>query len=342
MRGVDDNISVEQGEEVDEQYVFLEQFPTDRRVENPTVPFLGELPTPLEAGRVIEIEGKVLPFATRFSVNLSCGTNQSNDVALHLNPRFDQNHVVRNSRLGGRWGQEECTSSQRNPFKRGTNFHMLILASEEDFMVAVNGIHFCCYTYRMPKIKVQAVQIHGDAVIFYLDYRMTDAYPEIREDFQVPKITISPKMPLSDNIMDKVIFPLLGNLSTGLLIGQEIEIVGRIKLLPHSFFINLQSSDLTWPHPDVFLHLNPRFLMGSGCCVVLNSWHKGRWGVEQRFPLLFRPGRPFSIKILCKREEYSITVDGVPLGSFSYRSSPHVVNTMFVQGDVVIKEITVS
>lgn len=71
----------------------------------------------------------------RFSVNLACGSTPMSDVAFHLNPRFDQNHVVRNSRLGGRWGHEECTASQRNPFKRGAKFCLIILAVEDGFMV---------------------------------------------------------------------------------------------------------------------------------------------------------------------------------------------------------------
>lgn len=73
----------------------------------------------------------------RFSVNLACGSTPASDVAFHLNPRFDQNYVVRNSRLGGRWGHEECAATQRNPFKRGAKFYLTILAAEDGFMVTV-------------------------------------------------------------------------------------------------------------------------------------------------------------------------------------------------------------
>ena len=41
--------------------------------------------------------------------------------------------------------------------------------------------------------------------------------------------------------------------------GKEIHVIERVKVLPHSFFINLQDSSLVWPHPNIPLHLNPRF-----------------------------------------------------------------------------------
>jgi hypothetical protein len=95
-----------------------------------------------------------------------------------------------------------------------------------------------------------------------------------------------------------------------------------------------------WPHPDITLHVNPRFHTDNK--VIMNSWSKGKWGTEHKYPLLFAPGRPFSMKILCKRDEYSVTVDGVNLGAYRYLSSAHTVNTMYIEGDVFIKEVTVS
>jgi hypothetical protein len=109
-----------------------------------------------------------------------------------------------------------------------------------------------------------------------------------------------------------------------------------------SFYVNLQNAMHMWPHPDIMLHVNPRFYPNAECGVIMNSWSKGKWGTEQKFPLLFRPSRPFSIKILCKQDEYSVMVDGVQLGAYRYLSSLHTVNTMYIQGDVFIKEVTVS
>ena len=74
----------------------------------------------------------------------------------------------------------------------------------------------------------------------------------------------------------------------------------------------------------------------------MNSWSKGTWGAEQSFPLLFRPGRPFSLKIKCNPNEFSVFVDGVAIGSYSYHAASRLIKAMYFQGDVLIKEITIS
>ena len=51
-------------------------------------------------------------------INLRCG----NDIAFHLNPRFNENAVVRNTQISGSWGPEERGLPQAMPFSRGQGF----------------------------------------------------------------------------------------------------------------------------------------------------------------------------------------------------------------------------
>ena len=51
-------------------------------------------------------------------INLRCG----NDIAFHLNPRFDQNTVVCNTLINSSWGPEQYSISQAMPFSRGQGF----------------------------------------------------------------------------------------------------------------------------------------------------------------------------------------------------------------------------
>jgi hypothetical protein len=69
----------------------------------------------------------------------------------------------------------------------------------------VNNYHFCSYTYRTLRMRIQTVQIHGDVIVNSLDYHMTNSYPEIQPHMQDPAVIISHTMPLSNSIKDNVV-----------------------------------------------------------------------------------------------------------------------------------------
>lgn len=54
----------------------------------------------------------------RFYINLRSGS----DIAFHLNPRFNENAVVRNTQINGSWGSEERSLPRGMPFFRGQSF----------------------------------------------------------------------------------------------------------------------------------------------------------------------------------------------------------------------------
>lgn len=104
---------------------------------------------------------------SRFAINLTFG-HTHNDIALHLNPRLPQNYIVRNSKINGRWGKEETTASLPFKLKRGQQFAIQILVTNDSYLVSVNGLHFCQYAHRMPYQRVTCVQVRGsisDAMI---------------------------------------------------------------------------------------------------------------------------------------------------------------------------------
>ncbi|XP_048830482.1 galectin-3b isoform X2 [Brienomyrus brachyistius] len=116
-----------------------------------TVPYNMALPRGCYDKMLISISGQILPNANMFAINLGRG----NDIALHINPRFNEagrQVIVRNSLQGGNWGKEEreCGSF---PFVRGKPFVMKILCTSNEFKVAVNNSHLLEYRHRIRELN---------------------------------------------------------------------------------------------------------------------------------------------------------------------------------------------
>jgi hypothetical protein len=73
----------------------------------------------------------------RFAINLLCGLNTSprDDVAIHVNPRFNENLIVRNSLQKAVWGKEERYGPM--PLARGQGFEILILCDPTHYKVSI-------------------------------------------------------------------------------------------------------------------------------------------------------------------------------------------------------------
>jgi hypothetical protein len=60
----------------------------------------------------------------RFAVNFQCGKDaESDDIAFHFNPRFNEGVTVRNTRQGGEWGGEERDQNDF-PFEQEDRFEL--------------------------------------------------------------------------------------------------------------------------------------------------------------------------------------------------------------------------
>lgn len=76
----------------------------------------------------------LLGLCGRMSINFK--VSRSRDIAFHLNPRVREGVVVRNSMVGGTWGQEEKQISI-NPFKEGQYFDVSIVI--HSYILYYNG-----------------------------------------------------------------------------------------------------------------------------------------------------------------------------------------------------------
>ncbi|XP_027711256.1 galectin-4 isoform X2 [Vombatus ursinus] len=133
---------------------------------NPPVPFWGRIQGGLTPRKTIVIKGLVTHQAKSITINFKVA--QSEDVALHINPRLSEGAVVRNSYLGGKWGKEERNATF-NPFTRGQYFDLSIRCGHDRFKVFANGQHVFDYPHRFPAIqRVDTVEIKGDLSLSYV------------------------------------------------------------------------------------------------------------------------------------------------------------------------------
>ncbi|XP_063107261.1 galectin-9B-like isoform X3 [Cavia porcellus] len=123
------------------------------------IPYFTSISGGLQPSQVISVSGTVLPNATRFYINLCTDSN----IAFHLNPRFDENTVVRNSQIQGHWGTEERRLPITMPFTPGKSFKVEIICEAHCYRVAVNGQHLLEYIYRLKDLSaVKGLEINGD------------------------------------------------------------------------------------------------------------------------------------------------------------------------------------
>lgn len=94
---------------------------------------------------------------------------------------MEQRYVVRNCRIKGHWGDEETCTFANFDFVVGKRFKIDFLVAEREFMVSVNGRHWCAFTYRVPIERIVGMEIRGKVDIQEVAIKEVDTYPIIPE-----------------------------------------------------------------------------------------------------------------------------------------------------------------
>ncbi|KAM7066986.1 galectin-9 isoform 1-T1 [Molossus nigricans] len=129
------------------------------------MPFFTSIPGGLYPSKSIIVSGTILPSAQRFHINLCSGK----DIAFHLNPRFDEYAVVRNTKINDLWGAEERGLNRKMPFVQGQSFLVWIMCEGQYFTVAVDGQHLCNYYHRLKNLPaINSLEVAGDVQLTHV------------------------------------------------------------------------------------------------------------------------------------------------------------------------------
>lgn len=120
------------------------------------IPYKGAVPGHFGAGKKLFITGVPERDAKRFEINLYAG----HDIALHYNPRLSDKVIVRNSKQGGTWGNEEREGTF--PFAKEKQFDIVIVSDGESLQVFVDGEHHSTFRNRISPNHIDGLGIEGD------------------------------------------------------------------------------------------------------------------------------------------------------------------------------------
>ena len=319
------------------------------------------------------VVGRCTTSNAKFSVNFVVGNqvnpyeSETTDVALHFNPRFRENCVIRNTKQGGLYGKEERLPNVL-PITPGATFELLFLVQHEAFKVAVNGKHFIEYKHRIPYQVVGLLKIEGDAVIDRVNFSHEPTFPVQSishvDGHAIAGVPISvpiggvplPGMPIGGQpihghpigVTPQTVSPVLYNppiplvyrMPNNLRVGQSIFISGRPTPAFDSFRIDLLRTTHDIANAEVALHLSARRLER---CVVRNSWQTGLgWQSEERAspPFPFTAGVNFDMMIRIEGNRFQISVNGQHFVDFGHRLLPvDSINFFQIKGDVSITSV---
>ncbi|XP_075053828.1 uncharacterized protein LOC142139866 [Mixophyes fleayi] len=307
-------------------------------IHNPPVPFSTHFHSGICDGTLVVINGTVLPSGDRFAVNFQCGSSGKDDIAFHLNPRFDGGVVVCNTKEHQNWGKEE--NKHELPFHRGQAFEIRILVTSHDYKVSVNRNHFLEYHHRIPIHRVNTLEINGCITLACIDIQSQGGFfpPQpFGAAFGAAQMHNPNQFPSAQFQAPNYVIPYQTNIYGGLFPSKVIVIRGTVSGHPKRFHVNLKFSGGT------ALHFNPRF---DECTIVRNSFLNNSWGKEERqMPscgMCFASGQSFVLEIICEPHHFKVNVNGNHVCNFNHRV-PNLqhIDTLQIEGDVVLQHVQV-
>uniref|UniRef100_A0A8C7N885 Galectin n=1 Tax=Oncorhynchus kisutch TaxID=8019 RepID=A0A8C7N885_ONCKI len=111
-------------------------------------------------GQEMTFTGKTKSGASNFTINIG---HDSDNYALHFNPRFNHGHIVCNSLSGGSWGDE--LKEGHFPFQDGEQFKLVLNFTNEQFYIKLPDGHMMDFPNRLGDCKYKHIMVDGDVKV---------------------------------------------------------------------------------------------------------------------------------------------------------------------------------
>ncbi|XP_037103618.1 lectin, galactoside-binding, soluble, 2b [Syngnathus acus] len=111
-------------------------------------------------GQEFKIRVKPKDDCNRFSINIG---HDSDNIALHFNPRFDQSAIICNSMSGGSWGDEH--RDDNFCFSHGEESKFYINFNNEEFIIKLPNGSTITFPNRLADVKYNYFDVAGEAKI---------------------------------------------------------------------------------------------------------------------------------------------------------------------------------
>ncbi|XP_039263247.2 32 kDa beta-galactoside-binding lectin-like isoform X1 [Styela clava] len=253
----------------------------------------------------------------RIAVNLLCGPDEDDQIALHVNPRFDQKTVVINTRDSQGWGKEE-RDKKFSLKKPGKPFAIWIVCLKEHFEIFINRNEvFATYKHRIPLKLITHVQVEQNCDIKLICSGI--------EGQNVPV-----------GVLDGHAVPLDIDVPFFNIRSHSFTIYGKPTNSDSRFDVNLRQGD------KIHFHYSPRLNERE---IVRNTLDK-KWETEERdldFPFLFAKDVPFTVKIIVEKHGFDVDINGIAAFTYNKRIGPlKDIRNISVNGDVELIKMVIS
>lgn len=221
------------------------------------------------------------------------------NIALRIEPRIDEQFVVRSSKINDYWGAEESDGGM--PFTAGQTQFLTITCTEKEFVIYVDGQEFAKYSHRIDPTKIVSLGYSEELELFEQAIERPLPTEEIDLTGQSPD-----EVPLETPVVPGTSITITGFMK---------ENVSRVafKLLGYS----------TVKQQNVVLHFEPRF---SENLVVRTVKINDSWGTgETDGGIPFTQGKEYSLKIVCTEENFVFYVDDELFTTFKHRVAPETI-----------------